>query len=61
MFYAIDLVLVGKKEEAKREAQRSLELSPGDTVSLYNAACFYSQIKEKALAIDTMHKAILAG
>lgn len=61
MFYAIDLVQKGKKEEAKREAQRSLELSPGDTVSLYNAACFYSQMGEKELAIDTMRQALLAG
>ena len=54
MFYAIDLAQVGRKEEAKAEATRSLELSPGDTVSLYNAACFYAQMAEKELALKTL-------
>ncbi|MBI1804716.1 MAG: protein kinase [Ignavibacteriae bacterium] len=61
MFYAISLVQVGRKEEAKIEAKKSLDLSPADTVSLYNAACFYSQMDEKRLALDTLRNAILAG
>lgn len=61
MFYAIELAQVGRKEEAKAEAKISLDLSPGDTVSLYNAACFYAQMDEKRLALDTLRSAILAG
>ncbi len=61
MFYAIELAQVGRKEEAKAEAKISLDLSPGDTVSLYNAACFYAQMEEKRLALDTLRSAILAG
>lgn len=61
MFYAVDLAQVGRKEEAKAEAARSLELSPGDTVSLYNAACFYAQMGERELALKTLQDAVLAG
>ena len=61
MFYAIELAQVGRTEEAKAQAQISLEQSPGDTVSLYNAACFYAQMGEKRLALDTLRNATIAG
>ena len=61
MFHATDLVLIGKSEEAKVEAAKALELSPGDAVMLYNAACFYSMLGENKLTLETLKKAISAG
>jgi adenylate cyclase len=61
MYYAVDLVQVGEKEKAKAEAAKALELSPGDPLMLYNAACFYSQMNEKKLGLDSLRKAIESG
>jgi tetratricopeptide (TPR) repeat protein len=61
MFFAMDLSQTGKLEEAKAEAAKSIELSPGDTVTLYNAACFYASLAEKKLSVQTLKNAILAG
>src|SRR6185369_17903363 len=61
MFYAIDLVEAGDKEQGKAEAAKALELNPGDPLMLYNAACFYSQMGELKLAIDSFRNAIIAG
>lgn len=61
MFYATDLSVVGKLEEAKSEAAKAIELSPGDTVMFYNAACFYAMLGEKKLAIETLKNAITSG
>ena len=61
MYLATDLVQVGRIEEAKIEAKKALELSPGDPLMLYNAGCFYSQLGEKKLAIDSIRNSIAAG
>jgi tetratricopeptide (TPR) repeat protein len=61
MFHAQDLAIDGKKEEGKAEAAKALDLSPGDAVMLYNAACFYSSLGEKKATLDTLKKAIIAG
>ena len=61
MFYAIDLAQIGKMEEAKAEAAKALELNPGDPLMLYNSACFYAQLNEKNLALDSLRNAFLAG
>jgi adenylate cyclase len=61
MFYAIDLVLSGEKEEGKVEAAKALELNPNDPLMLYNAACFYAQMDEKKLALESFRNAIIAG
>jgi serine/threonine protein kinase/Tfp pilus assembly protein PilF len=61
MFFAIDLALLGKKDDAKKEAARAIELNPTDPLMQYNAACFYSNIGEKDLAIDTLKNAMVAG
>jgi serine/threonine protein kinase/Flp pilus assembly protein TadD len=61
MFFAMNLSTVGKIEEAKSEAAKAIELSPGDTVMLYNAACFYALIGEKKLAVETLKNAITSG
>ncbi len=41
--------------------RKRLELSPGDPLMLYNAGCFYAQLGEKKLAIDSIRNAIAAG
>jgi Flp pilus assembly protein TadD len=61
MIHAITLAQAGKPGEAKDEAAKSIQLSPGDTVGLYNAACFYCQLGEKRLALDALRDAIIAG
>ncbi len=61
MYLATDLAQLGRKEEAKIEAERALELSPGDPLMLYNAGCFYAQMGEKKLAIDSIKNAIAVG
>jgi TolB-like protein/Flp pilus assembly protein TadD len=61
MFYAITLLEVGRREEAIAEGAAALELSPGDSVMLYNGACLYSRIGETRKAVDTLRQAIAAG
>jgi adenylate cyclase len=61
MFYAIMLSEVDRREDAIREGAAALEMSPGDSVMLYNGACLYSQLGEKRRAIDTLREAIKAG
>jgi len=61
MFYAIDLVQLGRKDEGKIEAAKALELNPNDPLMLYNAACFYAQMEEKELALESLRSAIIAG
>ncbi len=61
IYYAIDLAHLGRKDEARVEAARALELSPGDSLMMYNAACFYARMGEAALAIDSLKNSIAAG
>jgi adenylate cyclase len=61
MFYAIMLSEVDRREDAIREGAAALEMSPGDSVMLYNGACLYAQLGEKRRAIDTLREAITAG
>ncbi len=61
MYFATDLAQVGRKEEAKAEATKALELSPDDPLMLYNATCFYAQMGEIKLAIDSLRNAFIAG
>ena len=61
MFYAITLLEVGRNGEAISEGTAALEMSPGDSVMLYNGACLYSRLGEKQRAIDTLRQAIAAG
>ncbi|MGE5805156.1 MAG: protein kinase domain-containing protein [Ignavibacteria bacterium] len=44
IYYATDLAQVGRNEEAKVEVAKGLELSPGDPLMLYNAACSYARM-----------------
>ncbi len=61
IYYAIDLAHMGRKDEARVEAARALELSPGDSLMMYNAACFYARMEETKLAIESLKNSIVAG
>jgi TolB-like protein/Flp pilus assembly protein TadD len=61
MFYATDLVQAGRIEEAKIKALKALELSPDDPLMLYNATCFYSQLGEIKLALESLRNAFAVG
>jgi len=61
IYYATDLAQVGRTEEAKVEAAKALELSPGDPLMLYNAACCYARMNENKLAINALRDSMNAG
>jgi serine/threonine protein kinase/Tfp pilus assembly protein PilF len=61
MFYALALIKEGKMEDARAEGSRAIELSPDDSLMLYNASCFYASLGDKALAVETLRRAIAAG
>jgi TolB-like protein/Flp pilus assembly protein TadD len=61
MMYAVSLAEDGRKEDAIREGQKAIELSPGDPLMMYNAACLYSQMGEISLAVKTLSDAVDAG
>ena len=61
MHLAALLAQVGKIEDAKIEGNRALELSPGDPLIVYNAACFYALMGEKGLALEALKNAVAAG
>ena len=61
MIHAILLAEINNKDDAVRECDQALELSPGDPLMLYNCTCFYSRLGEANRAIDTLEQAIAAG
>ena len=61
ILFANNLLGTGATDRAKSEIKVALTLSPDDNVMLYNAACAYSRINEKKLAIDTLKNIILNG
>ena len=61
LIYGNHLGRAGRREEALREGEKALELSPGDPVMLYNAACLYVNLGERARAIGALRQAIAAG
>ncbi len=61
IFYAMQLRLAGRTEEAQAEGAKALELSPGDPLMLYNAACFYALLGDGRRALATLKEAIAAG
>ena len=61
MFFAIDLAMEGKTKEAKAEAAKALELDPTDPLMQYNASCFYAQVGEKHLALESLKNSIATG
>jgi len=61
MFFGITLLETGDRERAIAEGAAALELSPGDSVMLYNGACLYSRLGETRRAVATLREAIAAG
>lgn len=61
IFYAVALAQAGRSEEGKVEAAKAIELNPTDPLMLYNAACFYSRLGEKRLALEALRSHVAAG
>ncbi len=61
MLYSIHLAIAGRINDAKIEAAKALELDPADPLMHYNAACFYSRIGEKQLALESLKKSVVTG
>jgi TolB-like protein/Flp pilus assembly protein TadD/predicted Ser/Thr protein kinase len=61
MYHAIHLAAVNKNEEAIAEGKKALELNPGDSLMMYNAACLYARLGDNHLSIETLKNAIAAG
>ena len=61
LFYAVSLAQKGKSDEAREEAKKALEINPTDPLMQYNASCFYSQMGDKKLAIESLKNAFAAG
>jgi serine/threonine protein kinase/Flp pilus assembly protein TadD len=61
MYHAIHLAAVNRKDEAKIAGKKALELNPGDSLMMYNAACLYARLGDNKLAIKTLKDAIAAG
>jgi len=61
MYFAIHLAQVGRVEEAKNHGVKALDLNPGDSLMMYNAACLYARLGDKPLAVNTLKAAVAAG
>ena len=61
IYYGIELAQIGRIDEAKAEVKKALDLSPGDPLMLYNAACCYARIGEKGEALKSLRESVLAG
>ncbi len=61
MYHAAHLAEAGRKEDAIEEGKLALSLSPDDPLMLYNGACFYAQLGEPKLSIQSLRQAITAG
>ena len=61
LIYATQLGRFGRRDEALQECAKALELSPGDPVMHYNAACMYSTLGETSQAIAALRQAVEAG
>lgn len=61
LIYANQLGRVGQRDRALQECATALELSPGDPVMHYNAACMYANLGEAEQTIAALRQAIDAG
>jgi serine/threonine protein kinase/Flp pilus assembly protein TadD len=61
MYHAIHLATAGRNEEAKASGMKALELNPGDSLMMYNAACLYARLGDTRLAARTLKDAVAAG
>ena len=58
---ATDYATLGREEEAKREMNLAMALRSNETTVLYNAACVYCQLGDKAAALTALRRAAEAG
>jgi serine/threonine protein kinase/tetratricopeptide (TPR) repeat protein len=58
---ASDYAESGRSEDAIREANLAVALRPNEATVLYNAACVFCGLKDKAQALDAIRKAWNAG
>lgn len=61
IFYANDLARANKIPEAKAEMEKAIELSPTDTLMLYNVACFMSLVGDLKGSMKYILKAFENG
>ena len=61
LFLAVNLAEIGNTNKAKDEAKKALDINPTDPLMQYNASCFYSQMGDKKLAIESLRNAFMAG
>jgi non-specific serine/threonine protein kinase len=58
---ASDYAELGRIEDARREATMAIMLRPNESSILYNAACTFSMLNQKAEAMEALSKAWRAG
>jgi serine/threonine protein kinase len=58
---ATDYVLVGRGDDALREAKLAMELRPNDAMVTYNVACVFGTLNRKAECLEAVQKAWSAG
>jgi non-specific serine/threonine protein kinase len=56
-----DYAEIGRTEDARREATMAMTLRPNESSILYNAACTFCALNQKAEAMDALSKAWRAG
>jgi tetratricopeptide (TPR) repeat protein len=56
-----DYAMLGRHDEATREANMAMLLRPDDSMILYNTACVFSQMGNKAEALIALRKAWESG
>jgi serine/threonine protein kinase/Flp pilus assembly protein TadD len=61
LYFAVNLAEAGRGEDGLKEAEEALRLAGNDTLMLYNAACFYSRVDDRARAIEALKRSIDAG
>lgn len=61
IFYAQTLAKLKQADKAKDIGKRAYELSPNDTVMLYNLACLFSRLEERETAVDYLKKSCASG
>jgi len=61
MFYAVTLAESGRKDEAIREGSSAIEISPDDSMMLYNCACLHARLGEPQRALELLRQAIARG
>ena len=61
IFYAQTLAKLKQVDKAKEIGKKAYDLSPNDTVMLYNLACLFSRLEERETAVDYLKKALESG